>query len=344
MRLSGNILFILLSVVVSFCLTACDSKQQTPLNVSAQIAEKKYKIATLVKVDGTPWSARMRTGVRRFAHNTGHDAFMVGTSVADGTLQAQMVEELINQGVDAICIVPFSVSAVEPALRKAREKRIVIVAQEASNILNADVIIEPFDNKAWGEHLMDKLAIYMKHSGPYATVAPNYDSQHHMEWLSAAVNRQLEKYPDMKLVSDPKEDHDNPARSYARTKEMLGKFNDLRGILGFSIVSCPSAALAVETAGRQETVNVVGVSLVSECKTYLEAGSLRLISFWDPADASYAMNVAALMILEAWEIHDGTDLGVKGYNNLQASPHKSNLFFGKGWKDVTYANMAHYPF
>lgn len=335
---------LLLVPLIWFCLTACDSKQQTPIQATPPTTEKKYKIATLVKVDGIPWFVRMRTGVRRFAQNTGQDAFMVGPALADGAMQAQMIEELIDQGVNAICIVPFSVSAVEPVLKKAREKGIVIVAHEASNILNADIIIEPFDNKAWGEHLMDELALYMKQRGPYSTVVGNYDSQSHMEWLSAAISHQLEKYPDMKLVSGAIEDHDNPSRSYARAKEMLEKFTDLRGILGFTMVSCPSAALAVEKAGRQDTVNVVGVSLVSACKTYLEGGSLKLISFWDPADAGYAMNVAALRTLEGMKIHDGTDLGVNGYQSLRADPHKSNLFFGKGWIDVTRANMADYPF
>ncbi len=113
---------------------------------------------------------------------------MVGPARADGALQAQMINELVNQGVNAICIVPFSVSAVEPALKIAREKGIVIVAHEASNIENADIIIEPFDNKAWGHHLMDELASFTERKGPYAIILGSYGSQSHMEWYRAAVS------------------------------------------------------------------------------------------------------------------------------------------------------------
>jgi simple sugar transport system substrate-binding protein len=335
---------ILLIPLILFCVAACDSNTRSPKQAETNNLEKKYKIATLVKVDGIPWFARMRTGVMRFAQETGQDAFMVGPARADGPLQAQMIDELIRQGVDAICVVPFSVPAVESSLKKARETGIVIVAHEASNMVNADIILEPFDNRAWGIHLMDELAMYMKHKGPYAVILGSYGSQSHMEWLGAAISRQLEKYPDMKLVSDAIEDHDNPARSFARARELLETFPELRGILGFTMVSVPSAALAVETAGRQETVNVVGVSLPSACKSYLEEGSLETISFWDPADAGYAMNMAALMTLRGIKIHNETDLGIRGYQNIREDQRKSNLFFGKGWIDVTKANMVNYAY
>jgi simple sugar transport system substrate-binding protein len=323
---------------------ACNSSKESPKQPASFNPEKIYRIATLVKVEGIPWFARMRTGVRRFAEDTGQDAFMVGPAKADGALQARMIDELVRQGVNAICIVPFSVPDVEASLKKARDRGIVVVAHEASNMLNADVIIEPFDNRAWGIHLMDRLAQFMARSGPYAVILGSYGSQSHMEWLEASISHQLEKYPDMKLVSDAIEDHDNPARSYARSRELLEKFPDLLGILGFTMVSCPSAALAVETTGRQNTVNVVGVSLPSACQSFFEADSLKAISFWDPADTGYAMNVAALMILKGMQVHDGTDLRANGYHSVRMDTLKSNLFFGKGWIDVEHANIAEYPF
>jgi simple sugar transport system substrate-binding protein len=156
-----------------------------------------------------------------------------------------------------------------------------------------------------------------------------------MEWLHAAVSQQVEKYPNMKLLTDAIEDHVNSARSYAIAKELLSKFPGLKGILGLTTVSCPSTALAVETAGLQDKVSVVGVSLVSACKSYLEAGSLKMISFWDPADAGYAMNEIALKLLQGEKIHAGTNLKANGYRDLRQDNAKSNLFFGKGWIDVT---------
>ncbi|MGH6859086.1 MAG: substrate-binding domain-containing protein, partial [Phyllobacterium sp.] len=78
---------------------------------------KTYTIATVVKVDGIAWFDRMREGVDQFKSETGADVWMVGPSSADAAAQVQIVENLIAQGVDAICIVPFSVEAVEPVLK-----------------------------------------------------------------------------------------------------------------------------------------------------------------------------------------------------------------------------------
>lgn len=335
---------IILLFVVICGLVGCDTDLQRQKTESTPIPEQKFKIATLVKVDGIPWFARMRVGVEKFARETGQDSFMIGPAKADGALQAQMVDELIKQGVNAICIVPFSAAAVEPALQRAKQKGIVLVAQEAANLEHADVIVEPFDNRAWGKHLMDELASSMNEQGDYAIILGSYDSQSHMVWRDAAISHQLEHYPEMRLVTDTIEDHDNAARSYAKAKDLLIRFPGLRGILGLTMVSCPSSALAVETLGLRNKVSVVGVSLVSACKSYLETGSIKEISFWDPAEAGYAMNEVALKLLQGKNIHTGTNLGAKGYHNLRQDKLKQNLFLGRGWIDVTTKNMANYPY
>ena len=125
----------------------------------------KLVIVTVAKVDGIAWFEKMREGVNRFSQNTGHDAFLVGPANADAAEQIQIIEGLIAQQVDAICVVPFSVEAVEPVLKKARSRGIIVISHEASSQENADLIIEPFDNAEYGRHLMDHLAKRMNEEG-----------------------------------------------------------------------------------------------------------------------------------------------------------------------------------
>ncbi len=82
-----------------------------PLDTSAvrkdlKVAGKTYSIATVVKVDGIAWFDRMRDGIKQFKAETGQDVWMVGPSQADAAAQVQIIEQLIAQGVDAICVVP----------------------------------------------------------------------------------------------------------------------------------------------------------------------------------------------------------------------------------------------
>lgn len=112
---------------------------------------------------------------------------MLGPPQADAALQVQIIEDVIARGVDALCVVPFSVEALEPVLRKARNQGIVVVSHEASNQVNTDAIIEPFDNLAYGAHLMDHLARHMGEQGQYAVFVGSLTSKSHNEWIDAPL-------------------------------------------------------------------------------------------------------------------------------------------------------------
>ena len=305
-----------------------------------QEASSGYTIATVVKVDGIDWFEQMRQGVKRFGRETGHHTFLVGPAKADAAEQVQLIENLIARQVDALCVVPFSVEALEPVLKKARARGIVVVVHEASSQQNADLIIEPFDNAAYGRHLMDHLAHFMGEQGEYATLVGSLTSKSHNEWVEAAVAHQQKTYPRMKLVAHKVEDYDDQNVAYQKVKELITAHPNLRGIQASSMPSTPGAGLAIEEKGLQDRIALVGTSLVSVSRPYLESGAAKLISFWNPADAGYVMNKLAVMLLEGQAIHDGQDLGVAGYRHLKQSPTKTNLFYGAAWIDVTKENLA----
>src|SRR5690606_39756857 len=93
-------------------------------NATAQ--DKKYNIATIVKISGIQWFNRMEEGVKKFAADTGNNAYQVGPAKADAQLQVQLVEDSIAQGVDAIAVVPFAPEALEPVLKKAMDAGIKV--------------------------------------------------------------------------------------------------------------------------------------------------------------------------------------------------------------------------
>ena len=305
---------------------------------------KSYTIATIVKLDGIAWFDRMREGVKKFGRETGHKCFLLGPAQADAALQVQIVEDVIAQGVDAICVVPFSVEALEPVLRKARSKGIVVVSHEASNQINADAIIEAFDNFTYGAHLMDHLAHYMGGKGQYAVFVGSLTSKSHNEWIDGAIARQKEQYPQMELVTERIEEYDNQNLAYEKTKELIKAYPELRGIQGSASTTAAGAGLAVEEKGLQARLAVVGTGLVSQCRQYLESGSTKLISLWDPADAGYVMNKIAVTLLDGKKPTNGMDLGVPGYRQIRQDPEKPNLFYGSAWVDVTPQNLDAYDF
>nr|WP_175584948.1 autoinducer 2 ABC transporter substrate-binding protein [Phyllobacterium pellucidum] len=308
---------------------------------------KTYSIATVVKVDGIAWFDRMRAGVEQFKSDTGMDTWMVGPSQADAAAQVQIVENLIAQGVDAICIVPFSVEAVEPVLKKARDRGIVVIAHEASNIVNVDYELEAFDNKAYGAKLMEVLAKNMGGKGKYLATVGSLTSKSQMDWIDGAIEYQKKNFPEMSLATERLETYDDANQDYNKLKEAMTTYPDVTGILGAPMPTSAGAGRLIAEGGLKGKVFFAGTGLVSVAGEYLKNGDIQYIQFWDPAVAGYAMNELAVMALEKKnaEIKPGLDLGLPGYTSLTApDASKPNLLYGAGWVGVTVDNMAPYNF
>lgn len=309
--------------------------------------KKEFAIATVVKVDGIAWFDRMRDGIDQFKKETGHDTWMLGPSQADAAAQVQIIENLIAQGVDAICVVPFSVEALEPVLKKARDRGIIIIAHEASNIKNADYVIEAFDNFAYGEELMRHLGDFMGGEGSYTATVGSLTSKSQNEWIDGAVAYQKANFPNMKLVTNRLETYDDANTDYNKLKEALLTYPDLKGIVGGPMPTSAGAGKLIMEKGLKDKLFFAGTGLVSVAGEYLKEGAIQYIQFWDPAVAGYAMNTIAVMALTGKkdQIKAGLNLGIDGYTDLLVPDQsKANLLYGAGWVGVTSENMDKYNF
>ncbi|MEA3327865.1 MAG: autoinducer 2 ABC transporter substrate-binding protein [Chloroflexota bacterium] len=301
-----------------------------------------FKMATVVKLTGVGWFDRMEEGIADFeAAHDNVEAFQQGPSQADAALQVQVLEDLLAQGVDSLCVIPFQPEAVEPVLKRAREEGVVVVSHEASNQQNVDFDVEAFDNAAYGRHLMDHLAEMIGEEGEYVVFVGSLTSTTHNQWIDAAIAHQEENYPNMILVGDKNESYDDAQTAYERGRELLVAYPDLKGMQGSSANDVVGFGQAVEEAGLQDQIAVVGTSLASMSGALIETGAVDLISFWDPALAGYACNEIALKVLMGEEPGDGLSLDLPGYEKLTLI---GKVFYGQAWVDVTIDNLADWDF
>jgi len=338
-----KILSISLVLALVFTMVAC-TKKEAPVTGGNGDAEKVFKIATVVKDSSDPWFIRMDEGVKKYAADTGHEAFQKGPSKTDAAQQVQVIEELIAQDIDALLVIPISPEACEPVLKRAMEKGIVVITHESTAQENTDFNIEAFDNVGYGAYMMDELAKAMGEEGKYITMVSFLTNSAHNEWADAAIARAKEKYPNMELIEEEKvETEDNMEIAYERTKELLKKYPDLKGFLGTSSYDAPGAGKAIEEMSLIGKVFTAGTSVTSVAGPYLESGSVAAVTCWDPADAGYVMNVLATKILEGKkaEIVTGVDLGVTGFENITVNGKYIN---GEGWIVITKDNMGDYDF
>ncbi len=328
-------LFVILGLVVALSWAG--------LAPASQAAAKpcNLKFITIVKSVAFNWFKRMEVGVKQFRKDTCVQAVQQGPSKADAALQLQVLEDAIAQKPNAILVVPFQPEALEPALKKAMASGIVVISHEASNAQNVRYDIEAFDNAAYGRHLMDELAKRMNSEGKYVVFVGSLTSTTHNEWVDAAIAHQKQKYPKMALVGSKNETTDDTKKAYQIMKDLLKTYPDIRGVQGSSAVDVVGAGQAIEEAGLQDKIAVVGTSIPSYAGELLKTGAVDLITAWDPATAGYAMNKLALLLIQGGKVTNGMDLGVPGYNKIKLV---GKVIYGSAWLDMDKNNMGKYQF
>lgn len=339
-------------VAASACalaLGACtpgDTAQSSSSPAAKGGGDGNYTIAVVPKDATNPWFVRMETGVKKYAEDTGMNAFQKGPAETDATMQAQVIQDLIAQGVDAICVVPVDPGAIEPVLKQAMDAGIVVVTHEGASQQNTMYDIEAFNNTEYGAFIMDNLAEAMGEEGLYTTMVADVTNASHNEWADAAVAHQKEKYPNMTLLEEePRvESHDNGDTAYNVAKELFKKYPDLKGIMGTSSFDAPGIARAIEELGLIDKAFTSGTGMPADNAELLKSGVVKSLTLWDPAIAGKAMISLALKVLNGEEIGAPVDLGVDGYTAMTFREGSTTVLEGEGWVVIDAENVDSFGF
>ncbi len=355
MKSIKNILTLVLLTLIATSMLACTKVAEAPtpedaseesktVQETSEAVVKDYKIAYVGGETANEWYVQTERGVNEWAAETGINAFYKGPSKVDVAMQVQLIEDLIAQDIDALLLCPFAPEPVEPALKRAREKGILVISTEGSTIENVDWNLEAFTPGQYGEFIMQNLAELMDYHGKYITIVAYLTTSSQNQWADAGIAYQEANYPDMELLPERKiESEDSLEVAYERCKEIIKKYPDIRGFFGAGSFDPPAAAKAISEMGKKGEIFACGTSTVLTAKQWLEDGSLPLITFWDPGAAAKAMCNLAVLILDGHEdqVKTGLDLKVEGYTNMTV---EGNQLYGAGWIAVTKENMDQYDF
>ena len=332
-----KLLALLLAALMVFSMVACGGEK----------GDDKFEIVVVPKDSSNPWFVRMDTGVKEYAEaHPELNVYQKGTDQIDATLQAQLVEDLIAQGVDAICVVPVDIQSIDPVLKKARDAGIVVIAHEGSALTNVDYDIEAFSNAGYGQFIMDNLAEAMGEEGVYTTMVADLTNGSHNEWADAAVAYQKEAYPNMTLLeAQPRvESHDNGDTAYNVAKECIKAYPELKGIMGTSSFDAPGVARAIDELGLTDKFFTTGTGMPADNAALLKSGTIKSLTLWDPAIAGQAMISLAVMVLNGETIEGPVDLGVEGYNAMEFRAGSTTVLEGQGWITINAENVDSFGF
>lgn len=336
-----KVLCVVMALAMLLLSTACGAG--SPAGGEQPGGKKDWKIAYIGGATENEWYVQTERGVKEWAEETGINAYYKGTAANDPAQQAQLISDAAAQGVDAILFVPDSPEALEPALQSARDKGVLVIGTEAAGMENRDYDVEPCTPSHYGEFIMQNLAELMGEEGKYVCMVGTLTTTAQNAWADAGIAYQEKNYPNMECIEERLESHQNVETAYERTKEILKKYPDIKGIFCTTSLDPPGAMKAIKEMGLQGKVFATGTCTMHTGEEYIKDGSLESITFWDPGLTAKVMCNLAVEILENGKesVKDGMDLGYEGYKSMKL---EGDVLYGDALVKGTKDNFDQYPF
>lgn len=283
-RVGKRVGMVAASAAMMLGLAACSSGSETSSESTAAPAETS---AATPAASGCP--AEPRVGVTVYDMSSfitqgqeGMQAFADANNIellwnsagGDVATQASQVEQLVNQAVDAIIIVPVQADSLQPQLEMAQEAGIPVLAVNTT-LSNSDLITSAVlpDDVAAGAQEMQQMADALGGKGNIVILQGPLGSSPELD-RTAGIESVLAEYPDIKVLA---KDTANWKRDEAvnKVKNWLSSFGDeINGIVAENDDMALGAIQAMKEAGINPLLPVVGIDGIQDGLAAVKAGEL----------------------------------------------------------------------
>ncbi|HNR31541.1 MAG TPA: substrate-binding domain-containing protein, partial [Candidatus Hydrogenedentes bacterium] len=183
--------------------------------------------------------------------------------------QIEQIEMFLAQGVNALIIAPTDSSGMGPAIAEARARGVPVFTADIA-AKDADVVSHiASDNYAGGVILAEYLAKVLGGKGKLAII--DHPEATSVQDRVRGFMETLARFPDMRIVQRaPGEGQRDKAHRAA--EKLLQAHPDLDAIFGINDDSALGALAAVESAGLQDRIVIVGFDGTPEACAAIQAG------------------------------------------------------------------------
>ena len=216
-----TIISILTAAAIALSVTACSTEQGTSQTkeetektttagetAGTDVSESNgtaAKILVMPKLVGIPWFNASDVGAMRAGEEIGIEVVYAGPTQPDAAEQVKMIEDYLNQGIDAICIAANDPTALKPVLNTARDMGILVMDWDTpADIEDVDYSVQSVDPTEYGRALWDYMVKAMgTEEGQYAILTGGLEASGLNMWIDAGREYAAEKYPNLELVTEP---------------------------------------------------------------------------------------------------------------------------------------------
>jgi ribose transport system substrate-binding protein len=210
---------------------------------------------------------------------------------SDFSGELQIVENMINQHVDAICLAPIDRKALANAVDRAASAGIPVIIWD-SPVDSANFVAQiATDNYAAGQLGAERMGEILKGKGRIVEVACQPGSASTMAREKGFEDKLKESYPQIQIV-DKRYGMADFAKSMAVAENMLTAFPELDGMFGSNESSTAGAARAL--ASSKSKVKLVGFDSSPALIEGLKDGVIDSLVTQNPFDMGYKSVKAAV--------------------------------------------------
>ena len=319
--------------------------------MAADKAGDGQKIALVGKSAGNAFFEIAAKAFKETAEAEGATVDVVYPEAATADAQIKVLDNLISQQPDAICISANDVNALQAKLEEAMDAGIKVCGFDSK--VNADsrmTFVNQAGTKEIGQTLMDAVYDITGGEGQWAILSATSQATNQNAWIDAMkkVMESDDKYSKLELVEVAYGD-DEPQKSTDQTQALLSKYPDLKLICAPTTVGINAAAKVLQD--EKSSVKLTGLGLPSEMAEYIgddDAHSCPYMYLWNPIDVGSLAAYTSIALVNgditgaegdsftAGDMGDYevVDAGDDGTEIILGAPFKFDSSNIAEWKDV----------
>jgi ribose transport system substrate-binding protein len=254
--------------------------------------QDKKRIAVIPKGRAHLFWQSVHAGAVAASQDTGVDIVWNGpTSETDFTGQLQIIEAMINQRVDAICLAPIDKTVMANVVDRAMRQKIPVVIFDSGIDTNNFVSQVATDNFRAGQLAAERMGQILKGKGKVAIVAVQPGAASTMAREQGFEEGIKKNFPGIEIV-DKRYGWADFAKSLTVAENMLTAHSNLDGMFASNESSAVGAAQALK--GRKSGVHLVGFDWSPTLLEDLRAGQIDSLVVQDPFKMGYEAVQAAV--------------------------------------------------
>ena len=267
---------------------------------STASADEKPRVAFVPQLIGIPYFNAMEAGGNKAGEDLGVEFIYTGPVDTNPVDQIQIVQNLINQGVEAISLSVLDASSIAAVVDEANAKGLHLFTSDSdAPDSGRAVYVAQATDEGLGFAIIDELVARVGDDAKIGIVSGEPTASNLNAWIGFMQQRVADEYPNVTLL-DPQFAGGTAQKAAQLATDIMAANPDLDAIIGVASTTCPGVAQAIETAGKIGEVMGTGYCSPNTARAYLKSGAFGFSVLWDPGELGY------LTVWAGKQLIDGT--------------------------------------